>query len=142
MTVMAVVTAYQPDHDCAVNEIGTPIHLTATRRSTDTHPYGIAADPSLLPYGTNIIVPDYLDRRYPDRAWQVDDTGGALRQSTKGHGIVHLDLRYRTLWSALKTGRHWTQVWVNVAGWSDAQVLRLRHAAQAGERLRQRGVMP
>ena len=142
VTVMALITAYQPDHDCAVNEMGTPSHLTATRCSTDTHPYGIAADPSLLPYGTSIIVPDYLDHRYPDRAWQVDDTGGALRQSTKGHGIVHLDLRYRTLWSALKHGKCWSEIWVDITGWPAERVARLRMAAQAGERLRRRGVMP
>jgi 3D (Asp-Asp-Asp) domain-containing protein len=142
MVVLAVVTAYQPDTDCAHDEFGQPTHRTSTRKSTDIHPYGIAADPSLLPYGTNVIVPEYLNLRFPDKAWPVDDTGGALRHDGNAHGLVHLDLRYRTVWSALKHGKMWMEIHVDVTGWSDAQVARLRRAAQTADRMRRQGVMP
>jgi 3D (Asp-Asp-Asp) domain-containing protein len=142
LRVTAVITAYQPDVDCAVDAAGRPTHRTSIRRSTDDHPYGIAADPDLLPYGTPLIVPDYLDLRFPGKAWQVDDTGGALRHDGATHGVIHIDLRYRSVRSAMKHGKSWDTVLVDVTGWSVAQLARLRRAAQAGERMQQRGVMP
>jgi 3D (Asp-Asp-Asp) domain-containing protein len=142
MLVPAVITAYQPDVDCAVDAAGRPTHRTSTRVSTDAHPYGIAADPGLLPYGTPVMVPEYLDLRFPDKAWQIDDTGGALRRDAGEIGIVHLDLRYRTVHSAVKTGRRWAEIRVDVTGWSDDQIARLRRAAQQGAKIQRQGAMP
>lgn len=142
MLVAAIATGYQPDWDCAVDAAGMPTHRTSTRISTDAHPYGIAADPSLLPYGTSVKVPEYLGLRFPDQAWPVDDTGSAMRHDAHIQGIVHLDLRYKTIGSALKRGKIWLDVSVDVTDWSDAQKARLRRAAQLGERMRRRGVMP
>jgi 3D (Asp-Asp-Asp) domain-containing protein len=47
--------------------------------------YGIAADPSALPYGTVMRIPGYGE-------FKVDDTGKAMRKDWQ-RGIVHLDLR-------------------------------------------------
>lgn len=142
LPITALVTAYQPDVDCAVTAAGIPTHRTSTRRSTDLHPYGIAADPSLLPYGTSVRVPGYLDLRFPDKDWQVDDTGSALRRDASEVGVVHLDLRYRTVHSAVKTGRRWAEIHVDVTGWPEASLARLRRAAQNAERMKRQGVMP
>ncbi len=104
--VWVKVTAYCPGSCCcSPSADGT----TSTGRKTDQHPYGIAADPRLLPYGTMIQVPGYMDVSYPDAWWEVDDTGGAMRQSAE-LGVVHLDLRFKHHWSAQQWGVRW--MWV------------------------------
>lgn len=142
MVVPALVTAYQPDVDCSIDAAGKPTHRTSTSTSTDEHPYGIAADPRLLPYGTTVHVPEYMDVSFPDKAWQVDDTGGAMRASARLLCIVHLDLRYRTVSSALKKGRQWMDINVDVTGWDTGAKDRLRQAAVMGQRMRDQGRLP
>jgi 3D (Asp-Asp-Asp) domain-containing protein len=49
---------------------------------------GVAAAPKLLPYRTKLNIPGIGIR-------EVDDTGGAMRQSAK-RGIYHIDVRMKT----------------------------------------------
>jgi hypothetical protein len=89
-----------------------------------------------------VLVDEYMGVSYPDRAWEVDDTGGQMRQNNRRYFVVHLDLRYRTTGSALKKGKEWAEIRVNVAGWSEEQKARLRHAAINGARMRDEGKKP
>ena len=57
---------------------------------------GVAADPAVLPYGTKLEIPGIGIRT-------VDDTGGAMRQSTK-KGICHIDIRFHNHEAAKKFG--------------------------------------
>ncbi len=139
MTVVALVTAYTPGvESCGDSADGR----TSTNRSTDTHPYGIAADGAVLPPGSLIKVPEYMDVSFPDRAWEVDDTGGAMRQDFRKHYIVHLDLRYRTVVSAVKVGRQWMEISVDVTGWPADKRERLHIAAMNGWAMRGNGIIP
>jgi 3D (Asp-Asp-Asp) domain-containing protein len=139
MTVVALVTAYTPGvESCGDSADGR----TSTNRSTDVHPYGIAADGAVLPPGSLIKVPEYMDVSFPDRAWEVDDTGGDMRKNFRDHYIVHLDLRYRTVVSANKVGRQWMEISVNVTGWSDEKRERLRLASHHGWWMREEGQLP
>lgn len=107
---LALVTAYTPDR--AGGGAGTG--LTSTGILVADRPYGVAADPRVIPYGAIVQVPGYRDT--PEKggpAWPVDDTGGALRQSA-ARGIVHLDLRMRSLASA----RAWGVRWLVVTVWT------------------------
>ncbi len=145
MLVTAVITAYTDhDPDAPVGADGQPLRQTAWRQrdTAVAHPYGIAADPKLIPYGSKVLVDEYMGVSYPDRAWEVDDTGGHMRQSNQHYFVVHLDLRYRTRTSALRQGKEWTDIRVNVAGWSDEQKDRLRRAAINGARMRDEGKKP
>jgi 3D (Asp-Asp-Asp) domain-containing protein len=104
----ALVTAYTPS--IAGGGAGTGITSTGIR--TDHRPYGIAADPRLIPYGSVIHVPGYRDT--PEKGgpfWPVDDTGGAMRQSAR-RGILHLDVRMRHVASARAWGRRWVTVMI------------------------------
>lgn len=139
LTVVALVTAYTPGvESCGDSADGR----TSTNRCTDTHPYGIAAADALLPPGSRIKVPEYMDVSFPDRAWEVDDTGGDMRKNFRQHYIVHLDLRYRTVVSANKMGRQWMEISVNVTGWPDDRRERLRLASHNGWWMREEGQLP
>ena len=139
MTVVALVTAYTPGvESCGDSADGR----TSTNRSTDIHPYGIAADGAVLPAGSLIKVPEYMDVSFPDRAWEVDDTGGDMRKNFREHYIVHLDLRYRTVVSANKVGRQWMEISVNIAGWPAEKRERLRYASHHGWWMREEGKLP
>lgn len=145
MLVPALITAYTDhDPDAPLGTDGKPLRQTAWRQRDTAlaHPYGVAADPKLIPYGSQVLVDEYMGVSYPDRAWEVDDTGGRMRQNNRHYFVVHLDLRYRTRTSALKQGKEWSEIRVNVAGWSDEQKARLRHAAINGERMRSEGMKP
>lgn len=104
VAVEAVATAYCP---CAVC-CGRRTETTADGTRTTEWPYGIAADPAHLPYGTPVIVPagqGYLDAQSPDaRLLYVDDTGAIVRRRTRATGRLHLDLRYRQHASAQRFG--------------------------------------
>lgn len=65
---------------------------------------GVAADPRLLPYRTKLFIPGVGIR-------EVDDTGGAMRQSAK-KGIYHIDVRFRTHAEARRFGVKWLNVTV------------------------------
>jgi len=58
---------------------------------------GVAADPKILPYNTKLVIPG-IGIRF------VDDTGGAMRQSTKKR-ICHIDVRFHNHTDALKFGK-------------------------------------
>lgn len=94
----AVVTAYTPD----VAGGGAGTGRTATNTRTATHPYGIASDWGMLPPGTYVIVPGYEDICHSDMA-RVDDTGAAMRADAR-RGVLHIDLRMRTLRAARRWG--------------------------------------
>jgi len=103
----ALCTGYTPGPEsCGKSADGK----TSIMKDTDVHPYGIAADPKILPYGTKIVVPGYLAKNYKGHKWPVDDTGGAMRHAWEQDGIIHIDLRYKTVYSA----RRWGQRWVNI----------------------------
>jgi 3D (Asp-Asp-Asp) domain-containing protein len=80
--------------------------------------YGIAADPRAVPYGTRIYVPGYYESLLnnqnfvPTEMIDVDDTGGALRNSWSRERIIHLDVRYRTETAARNWGVRWMQVFI------------------------------
>lgn len=86
--------------------------VTSTGVLTADDPHGIAADPRIIPYGAQIRVPGYSPTKYrpSDSWWPVDDTGGSLRKSWRNDGVVHLDLRFRTL----RAARNWGVRWVDV----------------------------
>ena len=74
--------------------------VTATGR--DARLPGVAADPKVLPYGSILKIPGVGIRK-------VDDTGGAMRQSTKKQ-IAHIDIRMATHQEALNYGVRWVDV--------------------------------
>jgi 3D (Asp-Asp-Asp) domain-containing protein len=114
------VTGYSPHDAIDSGHASTQDTKTATMRDWRTHPYGIAADPRILPYGTYIQVPGYLEKSEPNTAWMVDDTGGGMRKSWR-RGIIHIDVRFRTESSARKFGKKTISVLVEVDGMTEAQ---------------------
>lgn len=96
--VDALVTAYCPCRKCCGR--GSP---GRTSRGTTAWVPGIAADPKAIRYGTEIFVPGYGLRK-------VDDTGGAMRQSWRRRGRLHLDIRMTYHWQARKWGRRYMKV--------------------------------
>ncbi len=98
--VPAIVTAYTPSTEGG----GTGTGRTAIGVRTDAQPYGVAADPRLIPYGAWVSVPGY--REEPERGgpwWPVDDTGAAMRRAAD-RGVLHIDLRMRNPWAARQWG--------------------------------------
>jgi 3D (Asp-Asp-Asp) domain-containing protein len=105
--VYVVMTAYSPLDDFTRDDVGNPRRLTSTGKPTGAHPYGVAADPQALPYGTRVIIPTafgYLHESRPNQPFPVDDTGAIPRRRTRASRIPHIDLRYRTVWSAQQFG--------------------------------------
>lgn len=103
----ALVTAYCPCAACCDERTG----ITATGRRTDVHPYGVAADFRRLKRGTRLHVPGYLTRSTVGGVWEVDDTGGAMRDSHT-RGVLHLDVRFISHWWAERWGTR--KMWVYV----------------------------
>lgn len=118
--IRATVTGYSPHDAIDSGHASTRDTKTATMRDWRTHPYGIAADPRILPYGTHIQVPGYLEKSEPNTAWEVDDTGGGMRRSWR-RGIVHIDVRFKTEHSARKFGKKDISVLVDVSEMTSAQ---------------------
>jgi 3D (Asp-Asp-Asp) domain-containing protein len=100
--VLVQATAYCPCEKCCGIYARDPV--TSIGRELATHPYGIAADHTLIPPYTVLTVPGYGTAT-------VDDTGSAMRKSGEDK-IVHIDLRYETHQEALDWGRRW--VWIAV----------------------------
>ena len=98
-TVTMKVTAYCPCEKCCGKWAASA--KTAIGRDARTT-VGVAADPKLLPYRTRLEIPGVGMR-------EVDDTGGAMRQSAK-KGIVHIDLRMKTHAEAKAWGVQWLMV--------------------------------
>lgn len=105
-TLWMTVTAYSPDErSCGAFADG----LTATLHSVHTNDFAlVAADPTILPYGSMITVPGY-DR---DRVVPVLDCGGAI----KGH---RLDVLYPTH----ERARQWGVRRIRVTVWQYADGL-------------------
>lgn len=122
--IAATVTGYSPHDAIDSGHASTRDTKTATMRDWRTHPYGIAADPRILPYGTHIQVPGYLEKSEPNTAWEVDDTGGGMRRSWR-RGIVHIDVRFKTEHSARKFGKKDISVLVDVSEMTSAQKKKL-----------------
>lgn len=76
--------------------------ITSTGKDAKTPPFGVAADPKLLPYGTKLEIPGIGVR-------EVDDTGGAMRKDAR-KGIYHIDLRFVAHQEALEFGIQWLDV--------------------------------
>lgn len=94
----ATVTAYCPCQRCC-GELArgiTSIGKTAWSR-------GLAADPRCLSYGTRVYVPGY-------GVSAIDDTGGAMRQSWRRRGRMHIDVRMTYHWEARQWGRRFLVV--------------------------------
>jgi len=107
VAVDVTATAYCPCQLCCGRR---GVGITANGTDTRTEPYGIAADPTRIPYGSVIWIPTgegYLDRSRPDddaRQFTVDDTGGIIRRRTRQTGRVHLDLRFIQHRNAVRFG--------------------------------------
>lgn len=97
-TIRMKVTAYCPCKKCCGEYAD---EKTATGHNAKKT-LGIAADPTLLPYGTKLKIPGIGIRI-------VDDTGGAMRKSAK-EGIYHIDVRFHNHEKAKKFGVHWLDV--------------------------------
>lgn len=94
MTVKA--SAYCPCSICCGERAAG---LTADGTSVLESPYGVAAHPRYLPYGSLVIIPigqGYLDRTRTDRLFRVDDTGGVVRRRTVETDDLWIDLRFRS----------------------------------------------
>lgn len=96
--VRALVTAYCPCARCCGRHANgrTSIGTSAWRP-------GMAADPRAVPYGTLVEVPGY--GTYP-----IDDTGGAMRQSWRRRGVIHIDIRMTYHWQAREWGRQYMTI--------------------------------
>ncbi len=92
------VTAYCPCKKCCGKHADGK---TSTNRDA-YKTFGVAADPAVIPYGTVLIIPGVGER-------VVDDTGGAMRQSTK-KGIYHIDVRFHSHQEAKNFGVQWLKV--------------------------------
>lgn len=105
--IRCLVTAYTP------KDAYTPYTgITSTGTRTADDPHGVAADPKIIPYGSQVMIPGYDPTRYrpANSWWPVDDTGGFLRKSWRNDGVVHLDLRFRKIKNALAWGSRWVDV--------------------------------
>lgn len=83
--IRAKVTAYCPCEKCCGEwaKLGPDRKVRCGHRASEEN--GVAADPTLLPYGTVLEIPG-VGRR------TVDDGGGKMRKSAK-EGITHIDVR-------------------------------------------------
>lgn len=94
--VWAIVTACSPD------DPGDGAYYEANGYEGDS--YNIAADPRQFPLGTLIHVPGYLDRSHPGQFWAVDSHGGPFIRRSARHHVPHIDVKFRTLYSAQQWG--------------------------------------
>ena len=141
MRVRVWVTFYCPCEKCTGKKPGQRGYgLTSTqkrvtgvpfRRSGGTPHYGIAADPSVIPYGSLVRFEGYtVSEFYPaDYAWPVDDTGGDMKKAWRrpwehprvkdgtipNQRFIALDFRTRTHAGALMLARkHGGWQWVTI----------------------------
>lgn len=111
----AVLTAYCPCAKCCGERA---VGLTADGTDVRYAPYGVAADPRRLPYGTTVFIPighGYLDKQNTteaQRQFTVDDTGGIIRRRTRSTGVLHLDLRFIHHRNAVKFGVRQATVYI------------------------------
>ncbi len=106
--VEAVLTAYSPLDDHTRDDVNNPDRLTSTGKRTADVPYGVAADPRSVPYGAQVYIPvglGYLDESRPTaRCFCCDDTGSVIKRRTRRTGVLHIDLRFKSVESAIVFG--------------------------------------
>lgn len=107
MRVTALVTAYCPCSKCCGTFSDGRTAWWGGVNSGDASMPGVAVDPKVIPYGTWIEIEGL-------RPLQADDTGSAMRRSTK-QDIIHIDVRFRDHATALEWGRRLIPIWVGVA---------------------------
>jgi len=97
-SLRAKVTGYTPgEESCGPYADG----FTSTM-SNAWSAWGVAADPTHLPYGTLVFIPGVGYR-------EVDDTGSAMRNAWRKNKETHIDLRFQKLNAAKEWGvRHLT----------------------------------
>lgn len=95
------VTAYCLCEICCGKWAGLPERKTSIGDDAKTYD-GVAADPKLLPYRTKLDIPGIGIK-------EVDDTGGAMRQSAK-KGIYHIDVRMPSHSEARRFGVKYLEV--------------------------------
>lgn len=92
-TVRSKVTAYTPGvESCGWSADG----ITSTGKNA-WQIDGVAVDPTAIPYGSMVYIPEIGYR-------EVDDTGREMRRSWKSDGLIHIDLRFAEVKTALKWG--------------------------------------
>jgi 3D (Asp-Asp-Asp) domain-containing protein len=123
--VRATVTAYSPHDKIDSGHASTKDTKTSTMVDWRTSPYGIAADPRAIPYNTHIYVPGYVEKLHPYTSHPVDDTGGRMRGAWR-KGVLHIDLRYKTEYSASLWGKKQMDVLVDVSNMTTTQKAKLR----------------
>lgn len=64
----------------------------------------IAADLRVFPRGTQMRVPGYMDKSAPGKFWIVDSAGGSIIRRSARQGIIQIDVKFRTHYSAVKWG--------------------------------------
>jgi hypothetical protein len=72
--------------------------------------YGIAAYTKQFPKGTLMRVSGYLDKSYPDKFWSVDSAGGSVIRRSARSGVPHIDVKFRTYYTAQRWGNRWIDV--------------------------------
>ena len=97
-SLKAKVTGYTPgEESCGPFADG----YTSTG-SNAWSPWGVATDPTHLPYGALVFIPGVGYR-------EVDDTGSAMRDAWRKRKETHIDLRFQELNAAKEWGvRHMT----------------------------------
>ena len=127
--MMAKVTAYTSGPEsCGIyadgfTSIGVEVHS-----GCPDDMYGIAANPSVLPYGTKIYIPDYHNMLRNNKTSKtstfyenVDDTGGAMVSFVPHYSEVngkmtyinfHLDVRFNKVSTARMWGVKYIPVFV------------------------------
>jgi len=66
--------------------------------------YNVCSDYNVFPRGTQFRVPGYMQDTYPGRWWSVDAPGGVVIRRSTFAGVPHIDVKYRTTYSARKFG--------------------------------------
>jgi 3D (Asp-Asp-Asp) domain-containing protein len=74
--------------------------------------YNIAADMRQFKKGTKIRVEGYMDVSYPNKFWNVDSKGGPVIRDSVDDGVIHIDVKFATRYSAAKWGSK--MMWIEV----------------------------
>lgn len=94
-----LITAYCPCKKCC----GKNADGITSRGRDAFRTRGVAVDPTVVPYGTTIVIPGAGE-------FTADDTGGAMRRDWRKRRIIHFDLRFSSHSQALQWGKQWLTV--------------------------------
>lgn len=120
LSVNAKVTAYTAwdpiDANSGYQDGYTSIGINTQLTNEPNKIYGIAADPRILPYHTEVYVPKYWDMLQNNKVSRptrviVDDTGYNMRRSWD-NGIIHIDVRFRNRETAINWGVKYTRIYI------------------------------